>query len=120
MKTVLKTDVDGWSKITKIILKYAVYYLGFGMLQLYNCCLNDRKTWSNSNIGWEGIPLDNGQWKEGEFRVVLVSINLAECHRVEIPGVPMFGLYVVRKVHGHKAIYNCVDEAETGYRLSAS
>ena len=70
----------GGSKTIKIMLKYAVYCLGFGMLQLSNCCLEDLKTWSNCNIGWEGIPLDNGQWKERIFIVVLTSMNLTECH----------------------------------------
>ena len=41
------------------------------MLQLPNCCLEDLKTWSNCNFGWEGIRLDNGQWKEWVFVVVL-------------------------------------------------
>ena len=87
----------GGSKTIKIKLKYAVYCLGFVMLQLSNCCLEDLKTWSNCNIGWEGIPLDNGQWKERVFIVVLTSMNLTECHRMAIPGDPMCGLHVVRK-----------------------
>ena len=45
---------------------------------------------------WEGIPLDNGQWKERVFIVVLASMNLTECHRMAIPGDPMCGLHVVR------------------------
>ena len=91
----------GGSKTIKIMLKYAVYCLGFGMLQLSNCCLEDLKTWSNCNIGWEGIPLDNG-------------------NRMAIPGDPMCGLHVVRKGHGHQAIYNFVEEAEMGHRSSLS
>ena len=79
----------GGSKTIKIMLKYAVYCLGFGMLQLSNCCLEDLMTWSNCKIGWEGIPLDNGQWKERVFIVVLTSMNLTECHRMAIPGDPM-------------------------------
>ena len=35
-----------------------------------------------------------------------------------IPGDPMCGLHVVRKGHGHQAIYNFVEEAETGHRSS--
>ena len=105
--------MDG-SKITKIILNYAVYCLGFGMLQLSNCCLEDLKTRSNCNIRWDGIPLDNGEWKEG----VLASMNLMECHRMAVPGDPMCGLHVVRQWHGHEVIYNFVEEAETGYRWS--
>ena len=66
----------GGSKTIKIMLKYAEYCLGFGMLQLSNCCLEDLKTWSNCNIGWEGIPLDNGQWKERVFIVVLAGCRL--------------------------------------------
>ena len=88
------------------------------MLQLSNCCLEDLKTWSNCNIGWEGIPLDNGQWKERVFIVVLASMNLTECHRMAIPGDPMCGLHVVRKGHCHRAIYKFVEEAETGHRSS--
>ena len=88
------------------------------MLQLSNCCLEDLKTWSNCNIGWEGIPLDNGQWKERVFIVVLASMNLTECHRMAIPGDPMCGLHVVRKGHDHQAIYYFVEEAETGHRSS--
>ena len=108
----------GGFETIKIMLKYAVYCLGFGMLQLSNCCLEDLKTWSNCNIGWEGIPLDNGQWKERIFIVVLTSMNLTECHRMAIPGDPMCGLHVVRKGHGHQAIYNFVEGAETGHRSS--
>ena len=37
------------------------------------------------NIGLEGIRLDNCQWKEGVFVVVLASMNLMECHRMAIP-----------------------------------
>ena len=37
---------------------------------------------------------------------------------MEIPGDPMCWLHVVRKGHGHQAIYNFVEEAETGNRLS--
>ena len=39
-------------------------------------CLEDLKTWAN--IGLEGIRLDNEQWKEGVFIVVLASMNLTE------------------------------------------
>ena len=35
-----------------------------------------------------------------------------------IPGDPMCGLHVVRKGHGHKAIYNFIEVAETGHRSS--
>ena len=55
------------------------------MLHLPNCCLEDLKTWSNRNIGWEGIPLDNGQWEEGVFIAVLASMNLTECLRMAMP-----------------------------------
>ena len=48
----------GGSKTIEIMLKYAVYCLGFGMLQLSNCCYEDLKTWSNCNIRLEGIPLE--------------------------------------------------------------
>ena len=34
-----------------------------------------------------------------------------------ISGDPMCGLYVVRKGLGHQAIYNFVEEAETGHRM---
>ena len=102
--------MDG-SKIYKIRLKYAVYCLGFGMLQLSNCCLQDLKTWSNCNISWEGIPLDSSQWKEGVFVVVLASMDLTECHRMAIPGDPLRGLYVVRKGHGLVAIYKMTSRA---------
>ena len=88
------------------------------MLQLSNCCLEDLKTRSSCNIGWEDIPLDNGHWKEGVFIEVLASINLTECHRMVIPGDPMCGLHVVRKGHGHLAIYNFIEEPETGHRSS--
>ena len=108
----------GGTKTIKIILIYAVYCLGFGMLQLSNCCLEDLKTCANSNIDWACIPLDSGQWKEGIFIVVLASMNLTECHRVTIPGDPMCGLHVVRKGHGHQAIYSFIEEAEMGHRSS--
>ena len=70
------------------------------MLQLFNCCLEDLKTWSNCNIRWEGIPLDSSH-----FVVVLASMDLTDCHREAIPGDPICGLYVIRKGHGHEAIY---------------
>ena len=88
------------------------------MLQLSNCCIEDLKTWSNCNIDWEGIPLDNGLWKERLFIVFHASMNLTECHRMAIPGDPMCGLHVVRNGQGHQAIYNFVEEAETGHRKS--
>ena len=47
--------------------------------------------------------------------VFLASMNLMECHRMAIPGDPMCGLHVVRKGHGHEAIYNFVEEAETDH-----
>ena len=108
----------GGSKTIKIILIYAVFCLGFGMLQLSNCCIEDIKTWTNCNHGWACTPLDNGQWKEGVFIVVLASMNLTECHTVTIPGDPMCGLHIVTKGHGHQAIYNFIEEAETGHRSS--
>ena len=37
------------------------------------------------NIGLEGIQLDNCQWQEGVFVVVLASMNWTECHRMTIP-----------------------------------
>ena len=46
--------------------------LGFGMLKL--AVLNDSGTWRDNNIFGEGIPLDDGQWKEGIFVVVLTSV----------------------------------------------
>ena len=100
------------------MLKYAVYCLGFRMLQLSNCCLEDLKTWSNCNIGWEGIPLDNGQWKEGVFIAVISRMNLTECHRMAIPGDTMCGRHVVRYGHEHQAIYNFIEEAETDHSLA--
>ena len=62
--------------------------------------------------------MDNCQWKEVVYAVVLASINLMECHRIAIPGDPMCGLHVVRKGHRHEAIYNFVEEAEKGHRSS--
>ena len=38
-------------------------------------------------------------------------MDLTECHRIAIPRDPMCGLYVVRKWHGHEAIYNIVEES---------
>ena len=72
------------------------------MMQLSNCCLEDLKTWSNCNVGWEDIPLAIVQWKEEVFIVVLVSMHLTECHRMAIPP-------------GH---LNFIEMAETGHRLS--
>ena len=43
-------------------------------------------------------------------------MDLTECHRMAIPRDPMCGLYVVRKGHGHEAIYNIVEETETDHR----
>ena len=88
------------------------------MLQLSNCCLEDLKTWRYYNIGWECIPLDNSQWKEGVFVAILTSLNLTECHGMAISGNPMSGLYVFRKGHSHEAVYNFVEETETGHRSS--
>ena len=34
------------------------------------------------------------------------------------PGDHMCGLHVVRKGHGHEAIYNFIEETEAGHRLS--
>ena len=90
------------------------------MLQLSNCCLEDLKTWRDYNIGWECIPLDNSQWKEGVFVAILTSMNLTECHGMAISGDPLCGLGVVRKGHSHKAVYDFVEETETGQdRLSS-
>ena len=90
------------------------------MLQLSNCCLEDLKTWRYNNIGWECIPLDNSQWKERVFVAILTSMNLTECHGMAISGDPMCGLYVVRKGHSHEAVYDFVEETETGHRSASS
>ena len=50
--------------------------------------------------------------EKGEFVIVIDSIDLTECHRMAIPRDPMCGLYVVRTVHGHEAIYNLVEEID--------
>ena len=86
------------------------------MLQLSNCCLEDLKTWRYYNIGWECIPLDNSQCKEGVFVAILTSMNLTKCHGMAISGDPMSGLYVFKKGHSHEAVYNFVEETETGHR----
>ena len=90
MKTAPKTD---GSKILTNMLKYAVYCLGFGMMQLFNCCLEGLKTWNNCNIGWEGIPGHSaGQWPV-ERRSIYNShcqYNLAECHRIVMPRDPTY------------------------------
>ena len=108
----------GGSKTIKNHIKICSVLFRVGMLQLSNFCLENLKTWSNCNTGWECIPLDNGQWKEGVFIVVLASMNLTECHRMAIPGDPICGLHVVMKGQGHQAIYNFIEEAEMGHRSS--
>ena len=45
-------------------------------------------------------------------------MNLTECHGMAISGDPMSGLYVFRKGHSHEAVYNFVEETETGHRSS--
>ena len=50
------------------------------------------------------------------FVVIIASMNLTKCHRMAIPGDPMCGLHVIRKGHSHEAIYNFVEEAETGLK----
>ena len=77
-------------------------------------CLEDLKTWGNCNIGLEGIRLDNCQWKECVFIVVLASMNLTEYHRMAIPRDPMCGLHIVRKEHSHQAIYKFIEKADAG------
>ena len=57
-------------------------------------------------------------WEEGVFVAILTSMNLTECHGMAISGDPMCGLYVVRKGHSHEAVYNFVEETETGHRSS--
>ena len=47
--------------------------------------------------------------------MALASMNLTECHRMAIPRDPMCGLHEVRLGHGHEAIYNFVEEAETNH-----
>ena len=57
------------------------------MMQLPNCCLEHFKAWAcweSYNTGWEGIPLDNCQWKEGVVIIVLASLNLTESHGVAV------------------------------------
>ena len=88
------------------------------MLQLSNCCLEDLKTWRYYNIGCERIQLDNSQWKEGVFVAILTRMDLTECRGMAISGDPMCGLYVVRKGHSHEAVYDFVEETETGHRSS--
>ena len=82
-------------------------------------CLKDLRTWGSCNIGLEGIRLDNCQWKEGVFIVVLASMNLTECHTMTIPWDPMCGLHIVPKEHNHQAIYKFIEEAEACHRSSA-
>ena len=89
------------------------------MMQLFNCCLEGLKTWNNCNIGWEGIPGNStGQWPV-ERRSIYNSpcqYNLTEFHRIVMPRDPMCGPHVVRKGHGHEAIYKFIEETETGHR----
>ena len=44
-------------------------------------------------------------------------MNLTECHGMAISGDLMCGLYVVMKGHSHEAVYDFVEETETGHRL---
>ena len=61
-------------------------------------------------ISLKGIRLDNCQWKEEVFVVVLARMNLTECHRTAIPCDPMCGLHIVGKEHSHQAIYKFIEE----------
>ena len=79
------------------------------MLQLSSCGPEQVKSWRKHNIFWKGIPLDNSQGKAGIFIGILASVNLTECHRMAISGYPMGGVR-----DGNYAIYNFIEETETG------
>ena len=85
------------------------------MLQLTNCCLEWVKIWRSCNIFWEGIPLDNSQWKEGILIGILTSVNLTDCHGMTIFGYPLSGPDVIGK---HKAIYYFIKETKMRHWLS--
>ena len=83
------------------------------------CCSSSTADLKTSRLGETTcIPLDNSQWKERICVVILASMNLTECHRVAISYNPMYGLYVVGKGNSHEAIYDLVEETETGHRSS--
>ena len=97
-------------------MQCAVYDLG--------CCSSPTASLKTSRLGGtttlpgSAFQLDNSQCKEGVFVVILASMNLTACHRVAKYGNPMCGLYVVGKGHSHEAVYNFVEETETGHKSS--
>ena len=50
--------------------------------------------------------------------MILNRMDLSEYYGMAISGDPMCGLYVVRKGHSHEAVYDFVEETETGHRSS--
>ena len=110
----------GWRDLKhKITLKTSFIYLGLGMLQLTNCCLERVKTWRSCNIFWESIPLDNSQRKDGqqpeERRNTHRNPCQCESDGMAISGYPMSGLDVIGKGHCHEAIYYFVNETEMAH-----
>ena len=62
------------------------------------------------------VPLDDGQWIEGIFVVVLTSYKcvttLPKVHGVAT-GRSNYMLYIMGEGHGHEAINNLIEETET-------
>ena len=66
----------------------------------------------DNNIFREGVPLDDGQWKEGIFVVVLTSVYLPKAHGVA-SGRSNYKLYMMGEGHGHVAIKKFIEETVT-------
>ena len=84
--------------------------LGFGMLKLSYCGLEWLETRRDNNIFREGVPLYDGQWKEGIFVVVLTELSL-EFWKQEFRtpiwqkvGVPLekVGVQLKKKLESHQ------------------
>ena len=50
------------------------------------------KAWRADSAFWEGIPLNDSQWKKGIFIKVLPFVNLLECHGMASTGRTGVGL----------------------------
>ena len=65
------------------------------MLQLANFNLEYVKAWRADSAFWEGIPLNDCQWKKGIFIKALPCVNLLEHHRMAAMGRTGVGFDVI-------------------------
>ena len=110
----------GRSKTIKIMLKYhAVYCLGFGMLQLSNCCLEDLKNLEQLQH-WLGGH-STGQWPvERKSTCIYSSPCQCEIHLISLPTYPNFCWYATGTTYTYIFHLGLIQNSVAPGQLNAS